>query len=251
MPQDNNPVQIRIHRFFVKYKQAYETYEHTNPTTGETEFRSRKVHGKQDEEHWVEYSPLGSDKSVIEDSIRRLRAVQDPHSGVGNAATNPAIGLAAARWAFIEPHYNRWLQGHEPTADGTPLAAWSGLGREQAEVLRTKGIATVQQLAKLTDTHFQTMGIPGLRAIVDNAKRFLAALDTSVVEEKLEEQARENAVLRDELAEMKKILASIQAASPAAVPAKPVSDADFDPPDDWVDPTADEEEPVPAKRRRA
>lgn len=247
MPQQELPP-LRVYRFYKVYKQAYETYKHTNPITGEEEFRARKLPGQHREVHMVEYGPLASDKLVLTEEVKRLMAVQDPEQIAGAGRNNPAIGMAAARWAVIGPQYERWLAGHSvDTVDGTPLAAWPGLTQEQAELLRHKGLRTVQELARLNDTHFQNLGIPGLRSLVDGAKRFLAALENSHVEDALAEKDEQIAALTEQLGELKALVhnaMALQAQPPAAgaVPAAPAGENDpgFDAPPGFVDPTSDD-----------
>jgi uncharacterized coiled-coil protein SlyX len=79
---------------------------------------------------------------------------------------------------------------------------WPGISQEQGELLRMKGVRTVEQVAALTDTHRQSMGIPGLHDIIDNAKRFLAAQDKGAVARELADKDAKIADLQAQMAEL-------------------------------------------------
>lgn len=174
-----------VYRFFKDYAAEREVKHHTNPVTGDTVEVRVKVPGKMREVHKVEYGPLGSDKTrvtMIVDHLRpKVEYGVEPQEGSSQ-------WQAIARWQVIEPLYERWLAGLEITPDGTPLAAWAGVGPEQAEALRMKGIHTVQQLAALSDSHFERYGIGGLRNLRDHAKRFLDTTDTAAFQSLIEER---------------------------------------------------------------
>lgn len=252
IPQPTVPVvtpTIRIHRFYIAYKQLYETVTVTNPVTGEEENKAKIVPGKMREVHVVEYSPLGSDKTIIHEAISRLSCVGD----MSEAQKNPAIMMAAYRWAQIEPLYRNWLKGIEPTAEGTPLAAWAGIAPEQSEQLRIRGITTVDQLAALGDTHIQNFGIPNLRLLIDNARRYLQTLDKVQLAATLEEKDARIADLTNQVAELAAMVRDQMATLNAMQGNKQPGPADEDErvfdeaTGDLIDPTAD----APKTRRNA
>lgn len=183
---------ITIYRFFRDFVPDYDEVEHTNPITGNVE-KQRKLNGRMRERHWVEYGPLGSDKMRTEalvDSLRKVASMDDAHR-------NPGIIHARARWLAIEPRYEAWKKGQELPVEGTPLAAFNGLDQAQADRLRSYQIYTVEQLVTLNDTHFTNIGIPGLRNIVENAKRFLTANQGAAVQQALADRDVEIRSLRD------------------------------------------------------
>lgn len=233
-------IAIRVYRFFRTFPQKYETVEYQHPLTGETEYRARMVKGERTEVHWVEYGPLGSDKSVITARVKDMMAVGD----MQDAQRNPTILIAAARWEAMRPMYENWLKGIEPTAEGVPLAAWAGVEQSIVELLRMRGIHTVQQLARLGDTHIQNFGVPGLRVYIDNAKTYLSTLDNQVIIDQLNQKDQQIADLADTVGELKAMLAQVmQAKSSGADPVKALDDSAFDDPD-FEDPRAGEDEPL-------
>lgn len=149
---------------------------------------------------WVAYAPIGSiQKTLCTEAISRLSAVVPME---GRAAQNPAVKMAHDRWNAIRPAYEAWKKGQEVPVDGTPLAVWAGVNPELADLFRMKGVRTVEQVAGLTDTHRQSMGIPGLHDIIENAKRWLMAKDKNVVTSALEKKDAEIAELKAQMAEL-------------------------------------------------
>lgn len=199
---------IAVYRFFTDYAPDVEYKTHTHPMTGEEVISRVKVPGKFREIHKVEYGPLGSDKTRVVAIVEKLK----PKLEIGmDVQPGSAVEAAMVKWQFIEPLYKRWLEGQSITPDGTPLAAWSGVGPEQAEALRRRDIFTVQQLSELSDTHVMQYGIAGLRVLRDNAKRFVQTLGTVHFEEALAEKDIEIAGLRDTLSEMQQMMRQMQA----------------------------------------
>lgn len=163
---------------------------------------------------WVSYGPVGSlDKCLTRDKIARLQKVMPD-------LQNPTAKIAHMRWQAIKPYYDAWKAGQEMPESGTPLAAWNGVSTEQADALRARQIKTVEDLAQLTDSHVQRFGLPGLRDIIEGAKRYLAGSDARVAAAKMEEMEAENRSLRDELEEIKQMLLK-EAAEPKRGPGRP------------------------------
>lgn len=149
---------------------------------------------------WVAYAPIGSvQKTLLTEAVSRLSALVPLQ---GRAEQNPAVLMAHARWNAIKPHYEAWKAGREAPVDGTPLAVWNGISPEQADLFKMKGVVTVEGIAALTDTHKQSMGIPGLHEIIDNAKRFLVAQDKSAITNALAEKDAKIAELQSQMAEL-------------------------------------------------
>jgi hypothetical protein len=146
---------------------------------------------------WVEYSSIGgAQKTIVREWIEILSAVQ-PNTGRGS--DNPAVQIAHMRWNAIQPRYEAWKSGQEASPDGTPLAAWNGVSRQLGEKLKMHGVRSVEEVAKLTDTHIQTLGIMGLRDIIEGAKRFVLAQDKTVVTNALAEKDAQIAELRTKM----------------------------------------------------
>lgn len=168
--------------------------------------------GKLREVDWVAYGPVGSAQLLLTvEKISRLSAVQPME---GRAAQNPAVQMAHLRWNAIKPRYDAWKAGRAAPVDGTPLAAWNGVSTEQADHLRMHGIHTVEDVAKLTDTHRQRLGIPGLNDMIENAKRFLSSLDKSAVTKALEEKDQQIATMQAQIQELIEMVKEAKAPEP-------------------------------------
>jgi hypothetical protein len=142
---------------------------------------------------WVEYGPKGpaSDKVVNRNKVSALINIHDN-------PTNPASRLAKIRAEVIKKHYDAWKSGQEIPETGTPLSAWNGVTPAQADILRTKKVKTVEDVAGLTDTDMNNIPFMGVRALRDSAKRFLAASDSVKVASELAARDAELERLRAE-----------------------------------------------------
>lgn len=202
--------QIYIHKFWTEYKPETVRKEITG-TDGKTKEVFEPT-GQLRGVDMVAYSPIGSlQKTMITEAIARLSCVVPME---GRAAQNPAVQMAHMRWNAIRPQYEAWKQGTEIKIDGTPLAAWPGVTPEQAQLFRMKGVRSVEDVAALTDTHKQTMGIPGLHDIVENAKRFLTSQDRGAVSRALEQKDAEIAALKEQMAELVEMVKESQTDKP-------------------------------------
>lgn len=113
---------------------------------------------------------------------------------------------ALRRWQMIEPAYNAWKQGQALPEHGTPLAAWPGISAEQAEVFRTFGFKTVEDIAGATSSIVAKVQLPGVMEIQANAKRFLASFDQNKVAANLAEKDQQIALLTDQLEELRQMI---------------------------------------------
>lgn len=124
---------------------------------------------------------------------------------------NIAAAMAKSRWEAIEPAYNAWKAGQEAPTNGTPLAAWPGVSPEQAEVMRTLGLRTVEDVAGSTDTVISRVQLPGVRELQQNAKRFLAARDNVAVASQMGALEAAMQIKDEQLEEMRQIMLAMQA----------------------------------------
>jgi len=156
----------------------------------------------------VAYAPMGRrERSVITETISRLSKLQ-PES---LAADNPAVAMAWARWRAIEPAYRAWKDGQELPAVGTALAAWSGISPEQADVLRSMGIKSVEDFAGMSDGLVSKCNFPNARALQSAAKAWLEGADRAKAAAGMANLEAENASLKSDLEEMKAIILQMQA----------------------------------------
>ena len=176
-----SPMNLRIVKFWTTYK---------------------TVAGQMHPVEMVEYCAPGmATKSTT------VARVKDLQRTVPNFdSDNVAAMLAAERWRLIERAYVAWKQGQEIPQDGTPLAAWPGLTSEQAEVFRSFGLRSVEDVAHATTSIIQKVQLPNVMAIQTLAKSFLAAKDQTVVASALAAKDAEVADLKDQLEELRQLI---------------------------------------------
>ena len=171
-----------------------------------TEYKEDKVKpGTYREVDMVEYGPMGSAQYLmVTEAISRLSCVVPLE---GRAQSNPAVQMAHSRWNAIKPKYEAWKSGQTTPLNGTPLAAWNGINQQQGEIFKLHGIHTVEDVSKLTDSHRQRIGLPGMMDLIDNAKRFLLSIDKASVTSALAER---DAKIADLTAKMEELMTAVR-----------------------------------------
>jgi hypothetical protein len=172
---------IVIHRFWTEYVD-----------NGKGELTPRDM---------VEYAPRGSDKIKNISRVDRILNVVDVPP-----ETNPTVRDAMDRRDAIKSHYDAWKLGQEVPETGTPLAAWNGVSTEQAEVLRAKGIKTVEDVSEMTDAIQNSIPLPGLVTLKQSAKRFLASADSAKAAAQMAKIEEDRERLRLESEEQREML---------------------------------------------
>lgn len=169
-------------------------------------------------EDWVAYGPLGrTDRCLTHSLVRHLSCVK--HDAPDD---DVAAQMAKMIWAIVEPRYNAWKSGQELPTDGTPLAAWNGISPEIADIFRSRGVRSVEDVSNLTDTHIDSFRIPGMRNIIKSAKLYLQAADTTRVAAELKKRDAE----MEQLKEQVKLLSDqlMAKAEPKRGPGRPKKD---------------------------
>ena len=119
-------------------------------------------------------------------------------------------------WAVLGPHYDAWKVNNELPASGTPLAAWSGVTPQEAEVLKQFSVPTVEELSVLQDSMMARVPLPNIRAKRDMAQRYLASSDTRKTEQALAEKDQQIADLSAKLENLAEMMAEkLDAVEPA------------------------------------
>ncbi len=120
----------------------------------------------------VRYGPLGrTDNSSRDVEVKRVINVQP------FIPDNPASIMAHIKADYIRKAWEAFTSGQELPLNGTPLAAWNGLTPEQAEVFKSRGIRTVEEISILNDATKAGLPFPYLNEIVASAKRFVESAD--------------------------------------------------------------------------
>jgi hypothetical protein len=123
----------------------------------------------------TEYEPI-PDKPG---EMRPVDVVKWAKKGTSNGATTEdkveRLKKGSVEWPVLEPHYEAWKKKQEAPIDGTPLAAWPGLTKQQAKVLSDFNLRSVEDFAAAPDSVIVKMQIPGIRQLQGRAKAFIEA----------------------------------------------------------------------------
>ena len=144
------------------------------------------------EVEWVEIRIAGDTKTVVS------KKVTDEHR---------------QRWP---EHYARFKAGIADPIIGTPLSQWPSLSTARVAELKALNIHTVEDLAGLSDSGIQNIGLGG-RDLVAKAKAFMDAAKGNASVEKL---AAENNRMKEELEMLKRQIAEL-GAEPKRKPGRP------------------------------
>lgn len=102
------------------------------------------------------------------------------------------------------PHaWAEFQRGESSGFTGTPLEQWPQITRSQVKESKYFECHTVEQLAGLTDAHCQKMGM-GFRELREKAKAYLGVAESTAA---ATAQALENDRLRQEMAELRAMIA--------------------------------------------
>lgn len=179
-------------------------------TTYKKDSRGRPIPGADGQPQSVDMVELTHpgmvSRSTITKTMRELEP--DPLADPENEVT--AITLAL--WDVIEPAYRAWKMGQAVPEIGTPLAAWPGLGAEQADVLRSFGIRTVEELRNATEAVLTRIPLPAIRALQKDAAIFLDALDSNAIVNQLAEKDSQLKLQQEQIDQLKQAVADLMAA---------------------------------------
>lgn len=132
----------------------------------------------------------------------------------GNPFTRPIKRVTDEERQRWPEAYAAFKKGLDQATEGTPLEEWPRLKRSQVNELKHLGFQTVEQVAAASDAVIQRIGMGG-RDLVLLARAFLdTAAETAIVEQALaerEQKEMEIASLRNQLAEMSALVASLHA----------------------------------------
>lgn len=112
--------------------------------------------------------------------------------------------------ARFPQEYEAWKRGQVEPTTGTPIDRWPQLTPGQAANLKSLNIRTVEDMATLSETGLQKVGM-GARKLQDDARKFLSLAQNAADVGQLEE-LREAVAAKDlQIAQMGETLATLQA----------------------------------------
>lgn len=177
---------------------------------------------------WEEYRHQG------DGSVKTIEYVELARPGMANIS---ALVLRISDkvksgddWSVIQPYYEAWRKGSQAPESGTPLGSWPGLTREQAEVFRTVGLRSVEEIAAMPEKVMNMVRLPEVQRFKNEAKIFLEAKNVRGSELKMQ-------AMQAQIEELKAMVAS-----------KSRSSGGDD--DEYDDDTVTERAPAPKVRKR-
>lgn len=178
------------------------------------ETRYSNVSGELKGRDWIEFAPRGDKFTKRWHPVDMLSAVQSEEEAGGNIAA-----LVARRtWDAVRPLYEHWKVNNELPTIGTPLATWSGLGPQEASILKQGGIKTIEELAEASDIILTKIGLPRFEIYRTMAKKFLDGAKSTADAGKVAELEAANKSLAEEVEEMKKVMLEMLAERDAKKP---------------------------------
>jgi hypothetical protein len=136
-----------------------------------------------EDREFVEIIPIGDTKTVISKPVTDVERQRFPEE------------------------YAVFKRGIEQTFAGTPLNQWPIMLPAQIKLFNHFNVYTVEQLADLDDIAIGRIG-PGTRDFVEKARAFIAKAKGSA---DVQRYASENAEMKEEIAEQRKIIAELSA----------------------------------------
>jgi len=131
---------------------------------------------------WVKFAP--GDGVQTTQTWELIDVMRPPESFERDQAGDKMFHMKAV-WSVIGPRYDAWKNDMEVPEDGIPLAAWSALNEAQVEEFRKVAIKTVEQLAGVTDSALEKVGLPDTRRLREQAKTFIDGKSASDMAAKL------------------------------------------------------------------
>lgn len=121
-------------------------------------------------EFWTDHEDKDGE-NVLVDFVRWQKIGNPNHKGEERVSRvkrhQPDI------WEALKPYYEAWKKNEEAPVNGTPIANWPPITKRLAEVMKTNGFRSVEDLAKATDSDLGRIGM-GAMALRDKAREFVA-----------------------------------------------------------------------------
>lgn len=131
---------------------------------------------------WVKYA--SGDSVQTTQTWEMVESLRPPESFQRDQAGDKMFHMKAV-WSVIGPRYDAWKNDMDVPEDGIPLTAWSALNEAQVEEFRKVAIKTVEQLANVTDSSLEKVGLPDTRRLREQAKTFIDGRSASDMAKRL------------------------------------------------------------------
>jgi len=152
---------------------------------------------------WVLIAPRGEAMASTQ-TWHRVEKVRPPTDWDDRRKDSDTFRDMEAKWSVIGPAYDAFLANTEIPLNGIPLAGWSGVTPEQADVLRGIGYKTVEDVADMGESAASKLPWPGGSKLMQLAKSYLDGRDKAQVSEDLARANERIAAMEEMLAEQTK-----------------------------------------------
>jgi hypothetical protein len=154
---------------------------------------------------WVELAPSGSAYEKTRTRMRVSDCMPPEHlRDLGDAQIQQLSDFEmrlALRWNIIGPAYAAWKRSEALPETGTPLAAWPGVTKAQADVLKKMGITTVEEVRDIDDQSLSVLNWPNARKLPEMAAAYLSGQDGAAKDAELAEMRERMLAMEDMLEE--------------------------------------------------
>lgn len=156
---------------------------------------------------WVLVGPVGADFDKTQ-TWHRVSKIRPPDTTDENYKKSDTYLDMAAKWSIIGPAYDAWKSGEELPEDGTPLAAWPGVSKDQAEALKSVGINTVEAVRDMPEDMKGKLKMPNIHQLPKLAGDYLegasAAQKDAEIADMREKMAAMEEMLKESMAKPKR-----------------------------------------------
>jgi len=160
------------------------------------QFKQEYLNGKQTD--MVLLAPSG-EAHMKTQSWHRVSKLRPPETLDDSRRNSDTYVAMHARWSVIEPAYKAWQAGAEIPETGTPLAAWAGVTKEQADLLRGMAIRTVEDVRDMSESAFTKLPMPNARKLPQLAREFLEGADSAQKDKRIAEMEERMAAMTEML----------------------------------------------------
>lgn len=129
----------------------------------------------------------------------RVKALEPTDAMRNDTRKGDSLMAMDARWSIIGPAYEAWKNNSGIPETGMPLAAWSGVTKDQAQLLKGMGMLTVQDVAEASQEAVAKLPFPNARKFPALAKAFLDGEEASAKDARLAEMEERMAVMTEML----------------------------------------------------
>lgn len=161
----------------------------------------------------VEYTHPGLHHRQL--TVRNVKELKpDPNAD----PDNEMAAITNALWEQVEAKVRAWRMGQEVPETGTRLAAWPGLGAEQADVLRANGILTLEAFCNATDSVLTRIPLPAIRALQQDCRIFMDSRHNAGIASNLAAKDEALKLANEEIELLKRAVLEMQAAMEESKP---------------------------------